>query len=211
MSEKRSFDNDAPTWDEEPRRVQLAHNVAQAILTAIPLDAAHDVLDFGCGTGLVALEVLPRVHAVTGVDSSRGMLEVLEKKARTQGLRNLHARHLNLDAGDHLEGRYDAVISSMTLHHIADIHALFQHFAAVLVPGGWLAVADLDLDGGLFHENSDGVYHNGFDRAALAQLLTESGFEQTHCTTAAEVTKPTATGEPRTFPIFLLTARRTSK
>ena len=53
MTEKRNFDTAASTWDEEPRRVKLAGNVAAAIIDTIQPNRTMDVLDFGCGTGLI--------------------------------------------------------------------------------------------------------------------------------------------------------------
>jgi len=38
--------------------------------------------------------------------------------------------------------------------------------------------------------------------------IAEAGFEDIRDTTAAEVTKPTGTGELRRFTIFLMTARK---
>ena len=59
----------------------------------------------------------------------------------------------------------------MTLHHIPDVARLLAEFRNVLKPGGRLCIADLDSDGGRFHEDSTGVFHPGFDRAVLVQDL----------------------------------------
>lgn len=50
--QKRDFDNAAATWDENPARVKLAHDVARAIRHTMQLTPDMDVLDFGGGTGL---------------------------------------------------------------------------------------------------------------------------------------------------------------
>ena len=68
--EKRNFDSVAASWDANPVRVKLAHDVVRAIRETIPLRPDMDVLDFGCGTGLLSLGLLPMVHTITGVDSS---------------------------------------------------------------------------------------------------------------------------------------------
>lgn len=79
------FDQAAASWDQEPRRVQLAQDVAQTV----PLSPDMHVLDFGCGTGLLSLLLLPRVGRLTGADTSMGMLEALKAKVAAQGLANL--------------------------------------------------------------------------------------------------------------------------
>ncbi len=52
-----------------------------------------DILDFGCGTGLLTLHFQPLARSVTGLDSSPGMLDALKAKIRDQNLANVKARH----------------------------------------------------------------------------------------------------------------------
>jgi len=205
-TEARDFDKDAARWDEHPTRVQLAQDVASAIARAVPLGPTMDVLDFGCGTGIVTLQLAPSVGFVTGVDSSQGMLEVLNAKIDRQGHANVTTRRLH--PGEDLAGAYDLIVSSMTLHHIEDIDALLTQFFRSLKAPGWLCVADLDSEQGEFHEDNTGVFHFGFERAALRRALVGAGFVDVHDVTAAEVVKPTRQGALRTFSVFLVTGRK---
>ena len=59
MPENARFDQAAPTWDAETRRVLLARDVTDAVAKRCGLPAELDVLDFGCGTGLVSLGLRP--------------------------------------------------------------------------------------------------------------------------------------------------------
>lgn len=52
--------------------------------------AAGPVLDLGCGTGRVALDLAARGHDVTGVDSEPALVRALARRARERGLR-VHA------------------------------------------------------------------------------------------------------------------------
>ena len=70
-SEKRDFDAAAATWDENPGRVKVAHDVARAIRETVKLMPDLDVLDFGCGTGLLTLQLQPSVGTITGLGSQR--------------------------------------------------------------------------------------------------------------------------------------------
>lgn len=45
--EKRDFNKDAATWDENPGRVKMANNITNAIIGAIKLNSNMNVLDFG--------------------------------------------------------------------------------------------------------------------------------------------------------------------
>ena len=206
--EQRDFDQEAATWDENPARARLASDVAAAIRAEVTLTPDMDVLDFGCGTGLVTFQLQPHVRFVTGVDSSQGMLDVVHAKVARMGVTNVRTRHLHLEKGESLEGRFHLVVSSMTLHHVKEIRPLLDQFRQVLVPAGQLCLADLDPDDGQFHANKDGVFHFGFDRAALRRTCEEAGFIDVHDRTAAEVTKPTSAGPTRTFSVFLIVGRK---
>ncbi|MBI5571654.1 MAG: methyltransferase domain-containing protein [Desulfomonile tiedjei] len=206
--DKRDFDAGAASWDEEPRRVKLANDVADAISAEIALGPSMDVLDFGCGTGLVAVQLSPLVRSVTGVDTSRGMLDIFKTKVEQQHLTNVSTRFLDLDRGDVLQGSYHLIVSTMTLHHVKDIGPLLEQFHEIMVPGGYLCIVDLDLEDGQFHSDNEGVFHHGFDRAELRMDFINAGFEDVRDTTAATMTKPIASGEERRFTVFLMSARK---
>lgn len=207
-TEKKDFDREAACWDEKPDRIRLANDVAQAVRAAVALTQDMDVLDFGCGTGLVALSLQPFVHSVTGVDSSRGMLDVMAAKIEREKLATIRALYLDLDKGDTLSGQYHLIVSSMTLHHVREIEPLLALFHRIAVPGGYLAVADLDFEGGRFHGSSEGVFHFGFERESLRRSFAQVGFEEIRDRTAAEINKPDSDGEMRRFSVFLMTGRK---
>jgi len=209
-AERRDFDEEAAGWDEQPARVRRANDVARAIARQVTLRTDMEALDFGCGTGLLTLQLAPRVKSITGVDSSRGMLNVLAAKIARQNLTNVKTLLLDLEGGDVLPDEYDLIVSTMTLHHIEQIGPLLDRFYKAISPGGSLCISDLDLDDGLFHSDNQGVFHFGFDRAVLRQAFADAGFQAIGDTTAAEVTKPTPRGEPRQFTIFLMTGIRSS-
>jgi 2-polyprenyl-3-methyl-5-hydroxy-6-metoxy-1,4-benzoquinol methylase len=204
---KKDFDKEAANWDETPGRVKLAHDIARAMMDIDIIKSDMNVLDFGCGTGLLTLQLQPLVRLITGVDSSAGMLEVLQQKIESQKLTNVKTQLLNIEEGDSLEGTYDLIVSSMTLHHIKDIKGLFNHFKLVTNTNGYLCLADLDPDEGQFHQDNEGVFHFGFDRGSLRQILEEAGFDVVEIKTATEMMKAVP-GGTRAFSIFLITGHR---
>jgi ubiquinone/menaquinone biosynthesis C-methylase UbiE len=208
--EKRDFDKDAASWDQEQMRIKLANDVAKVISDEISLTSTMDVLDFGCGTGLLSLKIQPLVHTVTGVDSSRGMLDILQSKVKSRDLTNVQIQFKDLDKGDSLEGGYHLILSSMTFHHIKEISPILHQFSRVLIPQGYLCIADLDSDGGRFHSNNEGVFHYGFDRSVLRQAFIDAGFGDVRVRTAATVEKPVPEGGTQLFSVFLMTGRKSS-
>jgi ubiquinone/menaquinone biosynthesis C-methylase UbiE len=206
--ERRDFDKEATTWDEVPARVKLANDIAAAVSDEIVLTSNMDVLDFGCGIGLLTLKLQPAVHSITGVDSSQGMIDVLKAKIDKQNLSNVRMQYLDTERGDILEGTYHLIVSGMTLHHVKEIRPLLDQFYRILTPSGYLCIADLDLDDGRFHDSNDGVFHFGFDRALLRKDFMEAGFDDIRDRTPAGVIKPASDGGQRSFTIFLMTGRK---
>ncbi len=206
--EKRDFDKDAATWDEVPGRIKMANNIANSIIDAIDLNSNMKVLDFGCGTGTLALRLQPLVGTITAVDSSIGMLEVLNQKVASQNISNVKTRHLDIEQGDVLEGSYDLIVSSMILHHVREPKLLIKQFHRITAPAGYLCIADLDPDHGLFHgSHNEGVFHFGFDREAMRRILIEVGFENIEFRTAAEIVR-FIPGGIRPFTIFLAAGKK---
>jgi len=202
---QRDFDKEASSWDDNPGRLRMTNAIADAIIAEIRLSKDMDVLDFGSGTGIIAVRLSPLVHSVTAVDGSQGMLDVLQTKAKSFNLTNINTRRLDFEGEETLQGSFDVLVCSMTLHHIKEIGLLFSQFYKVLRPGGRLCIADLDSDGGQFHQNNEGVQHFGFDRAELRSILADAGFADIRDRTATEVLKPVAGGGMRSFSLFLTT------
>ncbi|KAL2018673.1 hypothetical protein VTK56DRAFT_508 [Thermocarpiscus australiensis] len=77
------FNAEAASWDANPS-VQLATRLAHdAYLSRLPPPAVlstYDVLDLGCGTGLLSLALAPSVRSVTAVDPAQGMIDALNAK-----------------------------------------------------------------------------------------------------------------------------------
>ncbi len=207
---RRDFEKEAAQWDASPTRVRLAEDVAAAIIREMPLSKDMDALDFGCGTGLLTLKLQPLVKTITGADSSPGMLGVLKNKIEAQGLTNVRTQFVDFEKGARVEGSYDLIVSSMVMHHVPDTLALFKEWANLLRPGGKVCFADLDTEDGAFHGDNTGVFHLGFDRGKLRQLLQEAGFHDVRDTTATTVSKEVEGQGVREFSIFLISATKTS-
>jgi ubiquinone/menaquinone biosynthesis C-methylase UbiE len=207
MSTKH-FDEAAATWDSEPLRIALMKAVGECILGEARPSADMEVLDYGCGTGLVSLYLLPHVRSVTGADSSPGMLEVLERKLAAGAIANMRVLRLDLEHDAVPARRYDMIVSSMTLHHVADTECVLTAFHRMIRPGGTLCIADLDTEPGTFHPDAAaaGVHHHGFDRVELRRRLEGIGFTHLRDRTAHTIVKPVADGVTQAFPVFLITA-----
>ncbi|MGE4399230.1 MAG: class I SAM-dependent methyltransferase [Campylobacterales bacterium] len=186
---KDRFDAAASEWDKSQTRVNIATKITSQIIKNIPLQNNHTVMDFGCGTGLVGLNIAPLVNKLVGADLSTEMLKNFKSKADAQQLTNVDI--LELGADSHLgDSKYDAVVSAMTVHHIEKPSELFARFASAIKSGGYLGVADLAKEDGTFHDNNTGVYHYGFTPEEFTEFFTQNGFEKPYITVAHTIDKP---------------------
>ena len=195
------FKEKAEEWDANDRRSQLANAISASILHHVPLHENMDVLDFGAGTGLISAHIAPRVKRIVAADTSQAMLDKLKAKPELKG----KVETVCQDLLDHpLSDRFDLIVSAMALHHVDSTSTLMQRFAQHLKSSGMIALADLDKEDGSFHPaDTEGVFHFGFDRADLGELLQSHGFRQIEFFTAH-----TINGEEKDYPIFLVTASK---
>ena len=207
---KRDFDTAAKTWDLNDARTRMSTGIADAMIAVLGLTGSETVLDYGTGTGTVALRLQPLARQVIAADSSRGMLDVLEEKLKASGATNVRTAILDLEHDKPIPDdiRPDVIVSAMTLHHIADTARFAASLHDLLPPGGRIAIADLDTECGDFHSDNTGVEHFGFDREALTRIIIDAGFQAVGVNTAYDLVRPAAEGVEKSYSIFLLSAHK---
>ena len=202
------FDVKAAAWDEDASKVKLANDISDTIMREIALARDMNVLDYGCGSGLVTFKLQPFVKSITGMDSSKGMLEVLRSKVERQNLKNVHISFMDLEQCTEVNDMFHLIVSSMALHHIKEPARLLKRFYDLLLPGGCLGIADLDREDGAFHKDNTGVVHFGFERPQLKRLLEEAGFSKVRDVTATTAIRIDKENSRREFSVFLMIAER---
>lgn len=199
---KDYFAEKSKVYEQEPARVDNVTNIADAILNKLSYDkTTTHLMDFGSGTGLLTTKIAPHVKKITTIDVSPSMNEQLRAKQDTLAC---ELAMLELDLVTHeIDETFDGIISSMTIHHVEDVQALFHKFHRMLNSGGTIALADLDKEDGTFHSEDTGVFHFGFDQEEFAALAQKAGFEDVTIEIVSIAKKPY--GE---YPIFLLTGHK---
>ena len=201
------FDSAAADWDTNPGRVALARAVVDAIRTLVSLRPDMNVMDFGAGTGLVTLGILPYVANLTAVDASGEMLRMLEQKLKALNVGNVRTLNCDIAKASLPTAEFDVIVSSMVLHHIQDVPMAIRQLRPSLRSGGWIALADLESEDGTFHTDSMGVYHHGFDPAQVCRWLQDSGFVDTTAREVHSMMRTSPDGRNRQYPIFLVIGR----
>ena len=201
MKPKDFFAEKAKEYDNEQSRTQNVSSIAQTILNEVSFSKKMSIMDFGSGTGLLLSEIAPFVGEITAVDISSSMIAVLKSKKEDIKC-TLEIVQLDLTK-EPLNKKFDAIISSMTIHHIEDTLALFKKFYSLLKEEGILAIADLDAEDGSFHTEDTGVFHCGFDRENFVQMVKSVGFQDIKIQNASTIAKPT-----KDYSVFLITAKK---
>jgi ubiquinone/menaquinone biosynthesis C-methylase UbiE len=116
----------------------------RAFLADIEFPARAEVLEVGCGTGVLtrALAHWPNVEKVVGVDPAASLIR--EARILASGFPNVsfeEADGRSLPFGD---GAFDVVVFDSTLSHVPGVERVLSEAYRVLRPAGWLAVFDGD-------------------------------------------------------------------
>ena len=166
---KHDFNHKAETFDS-PKNIFLANFVCQAVEKQIDLLSDKEILDFGGGTGLLALPLAKHAKLVTLVDISEKMLEQARLKANQQDIKNIQFLEQDLLVNP-LEQQFDLIVVSRVLHHMPDLDATLAMFHDHLRENGQVLIADF--------VKTD-TNHHGFDLAELENKLIQQGFSSVH-------------------------------
>jgi len=202
-----SFDNYAKTWDTD-KRINRAKIIANEISNSIDINENSSAMEFGCGTGLVSFNLYDKFKSIALVDTSKGMIDILNSKINKYEVTNMITSHLDISIENSLYMKADVIYTSMVLHHINDTNAIIQNFYLLLNKDGYLCIVDLDEEDGSFHKEYpefDG--HNGFKQDDLKNILINSGFKDIESNTFFYDEK-IVENEKVNYSLFLMKARK---
>ena len=166
---KHDFNHKAETFDS-PKNIFLANLVCQAVEQQLDLLSDKEILDFGGGTGLLALPLAKQAKSVTLVDISEKMLEQARLKAERQEIKNIQLLEQDLLANP-LDQEFDLIVVCRVLHHMPDLDAALSLFHQHLREDGQLLLADF---------TKTEANHHGFELAELENKLIQHGFSSVH-------------------------------
>jgi len=154
--------------------------------------AQQEILEVGCGGGLICEDLARRKAVMVGIDSSEGALETARIHARQQGLgQNIFYEQAVAESLPFADGSFSVIVSLDVLEHVGNLKATLAEVARVLAPGGvfvfdtinrtLLARAILIWYGEHFPSGGlkPGIhnYHQFIKPPELTALLTASGLQ----------------------------------
>ena len=166
-----NFAHRASDWDS-PEKIKMTDTFVEAMLKKVQPQSSWKGLEIGAGTGLVGLQLLPKVSAVVFEDTSEAMLDVLKQKLNgTESVEIVHGEIFEYTKQD-----IDFVCSCMAFHHIPDIDSALQHLSSICRSGATVAIGDIRSEDGSFHR-FEPIPHKGFDTEELSRQFESVGFE----------------------------------
>ncbi|HEY2575458.1 MAG TPA: class I SAM-dependent methyltransferase [Streptosporangiaceae bacterium] len=138
------------------------------------------VLDAGCGTGVPsARQFADAGMNVVGTDISPVMLGLARRNVPEATFTEMDTLDISRELGE-----FDAAVAFFSLLMLprADIPAALGKLRAVLVPGGWLALAMVegDIDDAPVPFIGGPLRVTGYPRAQLREVVTAAGFTVLH-------------------------------
>jgi 2-polyprenyl-6-hydroxyphenyl methylase/3-demethylubiquinone-9 3-methyltransferase len=103
------------------------------------------VLDVGCGGGILADAMARSGAQVTGIDLATKALRVAQLHALEAQTANVQYREISVEAlAQQQAGSFDAVTCMEMLEHVPDPASVVRACAALVKPGGWVFFSTLN-------------------------------------------------------------------
>ena len=183
---------DAAFWDKiaEKYAARPVGDVAaferKKALTRQRLRPDSTVLEVGCGTGSLALEMSPLAGHIHAIDISAGMIRIANQKKEALGASNVTFHRGTLDEPASFEpASFDAVWAYSILHLVPDRQRALRTIHQLLAPGGTFISSNVCLGESWIPYGAAIAVMRWFgkaprvhvyDRATILRQMREAGF-----------------------------------
>lgn len=147
-AELARFDDAASRWWDPQGDFKPLHDINPLrlayLVERVGALGDRDVLDIGCGGGLLAEGMAARGARVTGIDLGERSLEVARLHALESGL-NVDYRYVSAEQfATEQPGRFDVVTCLEMLEHVPDPASVVHACASLVRPGGHVVFSTLN-------------------------------------------------------------------
>ncbi len=173
MGNTDKFEMIASSYDT-PARIHIAKVSSDAIRDYLIDSKNKSAIDFGCGTGLVGMNLLDDFSMVTFLDTSQNMIHQLDQKITSLRLKNVKTLLFDFEKEEQLDIRVDYIFMAQVLLHIHDTELILSRLYKILNADGHLIMVD-------FVENDkviSDIVHPGFDVMKLTDRMSKIGYRE---------------------------------
>jgi len=188
MKSEKMWDQLAKNWDT--LGISLGENDLKIIgLTKKYLSASSFVLDYGCATGSIALEVASKAKEVRGIDISSNMIEIAKSKTDQRNIKNIGFARATIFEENLEKESFDVILSLSVLHLVENLTQVVDRVNQLLKPGGVFisttpclgekAFLSVLMNGPIFILSKVGVIPSitFFSGSSLTAIITNAGFQ----------------------------------
>ena len=105
------------------------------------LNISDIVMDYGCATGTVSIEIAGNVKEIQGIDISSKMIDIAKRKASERKIENIDFIKSTIFDERYNTGHYDVILAFNILHFFEDTQKVIQRINELLKPGGLIIIA----------------------------------------------------------------------
>jgi ubiquinone/menaquinone biosynthesis C-methylase UbiE len=142
------FQEWANEYDNTLGKVKRHHKLLDLVVRLSGIKSNDQVLDIGCGTGLLSLKFLnKRDCTITAIDSSAQMLEIFQEKIERCNLtEKIHCVQTSAEDMDFKPNQFDIIAATVALHHVKCKEPVIRNIYDYLKDGGSFVLGEIDLD-----------------------------------------------------------------
>ena len=191
-----SWDEYAEEWDANRDAITYSEKAYESLANKVNIEG-QNILDFGCGTGLLTERLSPLASSIVAIDTSPKMIAVLQSKnlpnietlsePLTLKLINTNSAFIN---------KFNIVVASSVISFLPNYESILKLLKSLLVYNGLLIQWDW--------LSPDNNQEFGLSETAIENALNKAGFKD------IELTKPfsLSTGKGD-MPVVMGVARNT--
>lgn len=157
---------------ETSERIQLAKVSSNAISEYLVDAKSKTAIDFGCGTGLVGMNLLNDFNSMLFLDASQNMINQVKQKIADFNIRNVDTLCFDFEKEGRSDLHADYIFMAQVLLHINDVELVLSKLYDVLNVGGHLLIVDFNKNESIVSD----LVHNGFDQVKLTDIMTKIGY-----------------------------------
>ena len=171
MGNTDKFEMIANIYDTS-ERIQIAKVSSDAIREYLVDAKSKNAIDFGCGTGLVGMNLLNDFNSMLFLDTSQNMINQIKQKISDFNFQNVDTLCFDFEK-EGLSNLYaDYIFMAQVLLHINDVELILSRLYDVLNIGGHLLIVDFNKNEKVVSD----MVHNGFAQEKLTDIMTKIGY-----------------------------------
>jgi ubiquinone/menaquinone biosynthesis C-methylase UbiE len=142
------FQEWANEYDNTLGKLKRHHKLLDLVVKVSGIKRDDQILDIGCGTGLLSLKFLTKTDCtIMAIDSSPQMLRIFQEKIEKCNLaEKIHCIQESAEDMDFKSNQFDIIAATVSLHHVKFKEPVIKNVYDYLKGGGRFVIGEIDMD-----------------------------------------------------------------